>query len=286
MKNMKDMKDMKEMKVDILSRILSSESLKIESEDWLYNIIWELVEIDRSYFSLLEFVQFEFVSTDIAARFIQSSHDLIDFLNSSIWMSLGRRFIHPISPSNSNCRLIDKKSNLNERRFSPNGKSLLDGIIAHLTSICGGNVHDNGIISVSASSENGAGVLARNAVDLDNRSSCFQSSNVANSWLCYDFKQMEVTPTHYSILSYQGAFGCFHPKSWCLEVSKDGNSWTEIHRIQDNNDLNDSNKIGTYEVTKSVKCRFIRLRQTGRNHVNYDYFLLSGFEIFGLLHEP
>jgi hypothetical protein len=95
------LRELKEMKVDILRVISSSESLKIESEDWLDKMIWEFVEIDRSYFTLLEFV-----STDIAARFIGSCQNFLDLLNSSIWISLGRRFIHPISPPRSNHQLL------------------------------------------------------------------------------------------------------------------------------------------------------------------------------------
>jgi hypothetical protein len=115
------------MNLNIWNRILSVKSLKIQSEDWLYRMICEVVEVDRSYFSLLEFVQCEFVSTDIAARLIQSSHDLIDFLNSSIWMSLGRRFIHPISPSRSNCRQTGKQSRSDScgRKLLPPKKSFL-----------------------------------------------------------------------------------------------------------------------------------------------------------------
>jgi hypothetical protein len=115
--NFVKLREVKEMNLDIWSRILSSESLKIESEDWPYKMIWELVEIDDSYFSLLEFVQFEFVSTAIAERLIESCHDFINFLNCSIWTSLGWRFIHPISPSGSSRRLTCKGLGSRGREF-------------------------------------------------------------------------------------------------------------------------------------------------------------------------
>jgi hypothetical protein len=97
---------------------------------------------------------------------------------------------------------------------------------------------------------------------------------------------MEVTPTHYSILSPPYAAGqANHPKSWCLEVSIDGNSWTEIHQCPDNSDLNGSGLIGTYEVARPVKCRFARWHQIGKNHLGSDYLQISGFEVYGILRE-
>jgi hypothetical protein len=125
-----------------------------------------------------------------------------------------------------------------------------------------------------------------NVADLQNQLSFFQSTNEPNSWICYDFKAMEVTPTHYSILSYpSGPNQNYHPKSWCLEVSGDGQSWTKVHQCENNLDVNGSNLIGTYSVGCEMKCRFVRLRQTGKNryHSNDDHLLLCGFGIFGIL---
>jgi hypothetical protein len=228
---------------------------------------------------MIQFIRFEFVSKSIATRFILTGSDFVDLIDSSIWMSLGRRFIDGFSNDESNCRFLRV-----EKTFCPNGKSL-DGIIKYLTTKCGGNVHDKGLIEATASSMS-CSDHPKQATDVQNRYFYFQSNNEPNSWICYDFKEMEVTPTHYSILSHSSGpnYGN-HPKSWCLEVSGDGTSWTEVHRCENNSDLNGSSQIGTYSVNRSVKCRFVRLRQTGKNHSNNDCFLLPGFEIFGVLRE-
>jgi hypothetical protein len=262
-----------------LTRILMSNELKIKSEDWLYETIWRLVEIDRTNFSLIQFIRFEFVSTSIARRFIADGAGLIDLTDSSIWSSIGCRFIHDISPGKSTRRFV-----AGDRTFSPTGKSL-DGVISYLTVKCGGNVHDKGLIEATS---NGVHLSrdAKNAADLQNRGSFFQSNDEPNSWICYDFKDMEVTPSHYSIISVPwGAGQARHPKSWCLEVSRDGQSWTEVHRCDNTHDLNGANQIRTYSVTREVRSRFVRLRQTGKTHYNCDYLMLSGFEVFGILHE-
>jgi hypothetical protein len=215
----------------------------------------------------------------VASRFIETGFEFLDLMDSSIWSGLGRRFVQEVVPSGSDDRVL-----IRETRFRPDGKSL-DGIISHLTSKCGGNVHDNGVVTASSSSISGFH-RPKNALDLQNRNSCFCSDNVADSWICLDFKNMEVTPTHYSILSYQGqANQQHHPKSWCLEVSGDGRAWKEVDRREGNNEVNGSNLIGTFEVSNQIKSRFIRLRQTGKNHYNNDRLLMCGLEIFGILHE-
>jgi hypothetical protein len=245
----------------ILCEILSSRDLRVPSEDFLYERVWSLVSSEGKPFSLLEFVRFEFLSREVIARFVSDSASRVSESTSSVWSSLGRRLILAVSPEAPNDHL-----SIQETRICPRDGSSLDGIISHLTRKFGGHVGDTGVVGITLSSENST-CRARNAADLQNRNSYFQSNDAPNSWICYDFKKMEVTPTHYSILSLPYAAGsASHPRSWCLEVSTDGNSWTEIHRCSDSSDLNGSNLIGTYEVARSVKCRFARWRQIGKNH--------------------
>jgi hypothetical protein len=65
----------------------------------------------------------------------------------------------------------------------------------------------------------------------------------------------------------------------------DGQSWTQVHQCSDNYDLNGHNLIGIYSVNALMRCRFIRLRQTGKDHFGCDCLALSGMEIFGYLEE-
>jgi hypothetical protein len=115
-------RELKELDESVLSRILMSDRLQIWSEDFLYTKIWKLVESDTKYFTLLQFVQFEFVSTDIARDFIEKGSSFVDFVDLSIWLSLGCRFIQNVSPSTSNCRVTGKA-------LLPQGKSL-QGIVS------------------------------------------------------------------------------------------------------------------------------------------------------------
>jgi hypothetical protein len=102
----------------------------------------------------------------------------------------------------------------------------------------------------------------KNAADLRNLAGTayFRAANQANAWLCYDFKKLEVTPTHYAVVSsvYESDH---HSKSWCLEVSKEGNNGTEVRQCPENNDLNASNRcihgqaVGTVPICSSSPNR-------------------------------
>jgi hypothetical protein len=103
----------------IIGKSLSSSELKIKDEDWPHKMIWRFVEIDRRQFSLLQFIQFEFVSTNITHRLISSGVDFVDLIDASIWLSMGRQFVESVSVDRSSCRFILKR-----KSFSPIGDEL------------------------------------------------------------------------------------------------------------------------------------------------------------------
>ena len=158
----------------------------------------------------------------------------------------------------------------------------LDGIIARLTRKCGGNVND--IVKVTASSCLGGGQRPENARDLGTKSA-FCSHDLPDSWICYDFGWRRVTPTSYSIRSYDEKAGSYHPKSWTLEVSSDGEKWSIVDRRENNEDLNFPYVARNFALSAhpTEKFRFVRLRQTGKNHSGNDCLCISALELFGEL---
>jgi hypothetical protein len=106
-----------------------------------------------------------------------------------------------------------------------------------------------------------------------------------NNWICYNFKERRIAPTHYTIRTYGDDLGSFHLKSWLVETSTDGQSWREVDYQADNEQLNDERCIGTFAVTGGGECRFIRLVNIGRNHYGNDQLAITAWEIFGTLVE-
>ena len=166
----------------------------------------------------------------------------------------------------------------------------LNGIIAYLTRDCGGNVHEKGVVEVTASSLDDG--KAESVVELGTNSS-FYSEDVPDSWICYDFKGQRVTPMSYSIV------GCSDesPRSWVLEVANDRSegSWEVIDRRDNNMDL-DMTETGSFSLDESDPphnfeisdpphqgFHFVRLRLTGPNHSGNHQLCIASLEIFGTI---
>jgi hypothetical protein len=266
--------------------ILSHRSLQFEHEDVLYDFVSSRILQHSNSLPLLEFIQFEYLSIDRISRFCQWSHEFFNLFNDSIWSRICSRLaqvLHRDSPdSQVSCprRIV----------FTPDPHLPLDGgLISYLSEQCGGNVHDKQIVQVSASStaRNSPACAAKNLVDLK-ADSLYVSRDAPNQWICYDFGQLTIAPTHYSIRSrFDGGPGWNNIKSWVIEGSGNGDEWTEVDRREGNDELKDKNVSRLFEVTNSGEFRFIRLRQTGTTHDNKDFLTLSGFEIFGtVVHHP
>ena len=168
------------------------------------------------------------------------------------------------------------------REFDYDSASPLNGIIARLAHVCGGNVHENGAVKVTSSSCWSHDHGPKNAVELGT-DSFFLSNNETNSWICCDFKGRRVAPTSYSIRTSDWSF----PKSWVLEVSNDGTdgSWEVADRRDDNFDLNGEYQTRNFAISDPPRWsfRFVRLRQTGENHEGSDYLHITSLELFGTL---
>jgi hypothetical protein len=204
-------------------------------------------------------------------------------------------------PSMKNGKLRDDDGGETDNMYD-----IPDGIIAQLTRECGGNVHDHLVVDVTSGSfekeTNGANPhsgtydnkpmnAAKNVADLKS-DSIFHSAcrlkikdipHTRNNWICYNFKERRIVPTHYTIRTNSGAPGGSHLKTWLVETSADGESWREVAREENNRRLNGRWFTATFAVAGGEECRFIRLVNIGRNHSGYDIFCISAWEIFGNL---
>jgi hypothetical protein len=265
---------------DGIEAIVSHPSLRIESEDFLYELVISRMNEDCSFFNLLEFVRFEYLSAPTLSDFSRIVCEHFDLLNVSILSSICVRLIQNISPTVPNSRLSG-------REFVPNVSAPLEGIISYLTREYGGNVHDRGIVTVTSSEpySSDSSYAAKNAADLT-ADSYFYSKNAPNQWLCYDFGDRRIILTHYSIRSrYNGSADDLYPKSWVIEILNEGSNWEEVDRRENDSSLKGRNQTQLFKVSRLVECRLVRLRQVGKNHYSSsdDRLVISGFEIFGLL---
>jgi hypothetical protein len=134
---------------------------------------------------------------------------------------------------------------------------------------------------------------AKNAADLETDSrfrSAYRKKEVdiphtRNNWICYNFKERRIVPTHYGIRTHQYSPGQSHLKSWLVETSADGENWRKVAREEDNEQLNGERFSGTFSVAGGGECQFVRLVNIGRNHYGDDRCNISACEIFGSLFE-
>jgi hypothetical protein len=159
-------------------------------------------------------------------------------------------------------------------------QAALSGIISYLTAKCGGNVHDRGVVEVTASSVFDIH-YPQNTTDLGTEFSYFCSENQPGQWICMDFKTVRIEPPHYTVqsrckFSHSGG----RLKNLAVENSDDGASWTEIDRRENNSDLNREWAVKTLAVSRSGSFGRIRLRQTVPNHWGDNELALTAFELF------
>jgi hypothetical protein len=161
--------------------------------------------------------------------------------------------------------------------------SPFSGVIAYLTARYQGNVHDQGVVNITAYVDNkNPNYDPKNVADLGT-DSIYDSGCVPNQWICFDFKTMEVAPTHYTVRSYQGAQNAWHIKNWVIQGSQDATSWTEIDRRENNADLNNPHAVKTFAISKTGTFRMLRLFLTGPAHNGSHGMEISRVEFFGTL---
>jgi hypothetical protein len=153
-------------------------------------------EENSELWSLLEIIRFEYLSMSKFHSFIEMISNSFEYFTSPFWRSAISRFSLPVSLDTSNDRIVSAAEQVIE--FVPLSSSPLNGVITHLTARCGGNFHGRNIVSITASGKNGSGHAEQNSADLQ-ANSVFTSYSCANSWLCCDFKNMRIMPTHYPI---------------------------------------------------------------------------------------
>jgi hypothetical protein len=253
------------------------------------------IESNSSFIELFSFLRFEFLSVDSIENFISWSCECFEYFERfhslDVWTAICYRLCLSVDVKNPNARCCDQSSILVSQsdssqscdkslHFVPQSDSPLCGIISYLTAQYGGNVSDKGIVNVSGSTILFTHV-AKNAVHLLS-TSYFMSQNQPNQWLCYDFKNRKVRPTHYSIHAHSNGYNL---RSWIFEGSLDGSTWTELDRHTNDQTTNSNHPIGIFSISSHFECQFVRLRQTGVTVGGTHSLILYAMEIFGDLIE-
>ena len=271
--------------IDELDEILRSDKLKLESEDQLFDLIFGLVnEKDKGYAHLFRHVQFEYLTTENLDTFLE--HVFPDFIDLSMWTSIrqnvrmARTFKDKEALTGSRYRTAAEiRAQAKDSIVECTCPSAFAGIISYLGDKCHGNVHNEGLVEITASSTDYN--QCHRLVDYGWMNS-WRSKDEPNSFVQFDFKSYQVALSGYSIKS--DGSGWRHLCCWVIEVSDDGVTW-EIVDNRCTKELCGKYVVKTYQCNhpRDEFCRFVRLRQTGSNSSGNDYLYFSEIEFFGIL---
>jgi hypothetical protein len=217
-----DLERLKRVDFSILERIVSSPLLRLSTED-----------------SLLDFILDVGCDREVLFRCLHSEH-LSSGRMTALLEDLWRAGIDPLIWASLYPRLM---ASVRERIAIPMPRAeSLEGIISYLAQKHGGNVHDMGIVTITSKSVKSSMYPASNVADLPTNSG-FVSRNEPGQWICWDFGEMRIRPGHYTIRTN-------YLKSWAVEASLDGETWTEINRKTANRDFRYGRNAASFAVSK------------------------------------
>jgi hypothetical protein len=262
------------MSVDLLHSILSHHSLKLPSEDWLYEFVKGQVTRNDYYAPLLELMRYEYLSIESIRDFTRLISESFHLLTYPVWLSLIVRLTLSVSPGQINARV--------KQLFFARKGGELNGILSFLTGEFGGNLQDRGIVAISASSQFWSNCPVQVIVDFNTSLQGFATKNVENSWICLEFKRHRIRPTHYSIRTRTDQ-DWNHPRTWILEgVGEDGD-WFLLDCRTGNTELTGLNTVRTFSIGSVREVRSVRLRQIGLDSSKCNHLVLKSMEFFGEL---
>jgi hypothetical protein len=287
---------LRELTIPELTTVLSHHSLRVKNEDLIYDFICSFLDLNEEYQSLLESVQFEFLSNNCFSKFIIWSQDHFDAITYNVWLKICHRL--SICPqlriqSNSNRHSTLPVNHSTDPSFDPTKQFSANDLLVERLPFLHGIVcslkHEHGsrwnnFVKVSSSSiyqpptvyncEFATHVSPFNG---------FASQNFSNSWLEYEFLHTKVYPTHYAIRSwFPGCSSNQWPRKWKVEGWTETGEQIELDDCTNSaRDLIEDHLVLIFPIHKPQFVRRIRLTQIDKNKCNGDCLIISCFEIFG-----
>lgn len=274
--------ELKNIDISIIELILSNDKIQLEDENSLLDFVIELYQKNEKNSNLFEYVDFSAVDQENIEEFV-NTFDLND-INLSIWKMICKRIIQTSPSKKVNQLRYHKEINDNVKVFELKSKNELNGIFKYLSDQTKGNIHDKGIINVTTNSLN-INHQPKNLVDLRNTDYFDTLKENGSKIVCFDFKNMKVKIKNYSIRSIYNP--SYTLKSWFLEISNDGNKWTQIHKIKNSHDIKGDGSIVSFNVEedKSDFARFVRFRHEGPDWLGHNDISFDKIEFYGLLEQ-
>ena len=275
-----------QLELEFIERILNHKQLLIESEDQLLEFINSLYEKNQESSFLYEYVNFVNCSSRSMQTFLNTFS--IENINEGIWNQMKERLEQPIEQQNQinqSNRYHLKELNQTNQQFKefPKGSADFDGIINYLRKQTNNQIENEIKITASSIYDNNVNTFGPyNSIQYENET-YFATQNSPNSWICFEFKNHQIIPTHYTIRSrYEGYWAPIYYK---IEVSNDNSTWYEIDKQNGGPFTNGQPATFTIPIDKNKQkeAKYIRLTQTGENSHGNDDLIFESIEFYGYL---
>lgn len=271
--------ELKTLEMSTIEMILRSSNLHLRDEDWLVDLIIKLSRENKKYFCLFEYVFFSNVTASKLEEYVFEFD--IEYLSSGMWSSICERLLN-----RKGKEIPDKRYKGDEFKHEEGHEFY--GIMRHLTQETGGNIHNNGTIEIKSNSifNNSDYYHTTHIVDYEH-DNFYHSENKEGVFIQFDFKDREIQLTNYSIQSHGKGPNFGNLRNWKLEVSQDGEFWIPVDEHIEDETLNGSNIIATFNTKPTESFhRFIKLTQTGKSWFKEGkdylyYFYFPYIEFYG-----
>lgn len=277
----------------VLYSIISSQNLKISSTDSLFDFINKFFSnrkddrddsIDKlNLISFYELLDIQKLSQKKFQEFIDAI--VLEDMTFELWSKLKECFKSNFLSEQTENSKVEVKI-----EYDNNPNNRFKGIITHLGKGNPKSVVESGIVNVSGSSFIGEGYQASNAIDYKGKSSTqYYTQNLPDQWLCFDFKERKVKPSHYSVRSHASRSSWYNVQSWCVEGSNNGSTWVTLDTHSGDRSLDGNDASNTFEIPNNSNSsdfyRYLRFRQTGSNTCGNNTLILTALEYFGIIRE-
>ena len=285
-------KQLLELNYNTLSKVINDPNLRLENEDQLLFFINKLYKKNQTFSKLYEKIIFNNLSQEAIKEFIKV-YDFNDMTH-TVWCKISERL------ASTTCQIQTDKTDLNIDRsyiqkveeekkeieklsFAPNGEKNFNGIINYLNEKSGGKIEN--VVNLSCSSFYNNFCQPINATFYNDQNKFYLSKDEPNSYICFDFKDRKINPTHYEIRSGKWSPNNDHPKSWEIQGSNDNSTWEVIDTQKDCSYLNGNGLIHTFEINNQLcsEFRYLRLIETSPNWSMKNCLAFDSLEFYGTL---
>lgn len=260
--------EMRKFSEETFLEIINSESFPPECNDTLLNFAISCYQKDESLTYYFPKVDYTKVSPDLLFKFM----NLVDLESAKdIWTSLKAKFYDP-AYNVKGPKTIDLTAE--------------DGVFTYIHKARNADLYENKIIEVITKPNKP--VNAKQIFNYDkNLENIFVTTNEPNSSITFKLDPLSLQITSYEITSCKWVKFSNHLRSWVVEISVDGEKWTEIDAQNDCESLNGSNLTCKFDIkTKVDFAKYIRLRTTSTDWRQKNFLAYNRLEFYGILEVP